>query len=102
MKIVFLVDSLHSIAAGSERQIYKLVEGLVASGHQVKLVLLRHTGFTRGNFDFPCPVECLEVSSIVSVSAAKKLLALKSRLKSESVDLVHAYFPDLCILKATD
>jgi|TARA_R100000027_G_scaffold53307_1_gene42173 glycosyltransferase involved in cell wall biosynthesis len=98
VKIVFLVDSLHSIAAGSERQIYKLVEGLVASGHQVKLVLLRHTGFTRGNFDFPCPVECLEVSSIVSVSAAKKLLALKSRLKSESVDLVHAYFPDSCLL----
>ncbi len=98
MKIVFLVDSLHSIAAGSERQIYKLVEGLVTSGHQIKLVLLRHTAFTREGFDFPCPVECLDVGSIVSLSAARNMLALKNKLKRESVELVHAYFPDSCLL----
>ncbi|WP_341936717.1 glycosyltransferase [Marinimicrobium sp. C2-29] len=98
MNIVFLVDSLHSIAAGSERQIYKLVEGLVSSNHQVKLVLLRHTAFTRGGFDFPCPVECVEVTRIASLSAARKMLALRKRLKGQSVDLVHAYFPDSCLL----
>lgn len=98
MNIVFLVDSLHSIAAGSERQIYKLVEGLVSSNHQVKLVLLRHTAFTRAGFDFPCPVECVEVTRIAGLSAAKKMLALRKRLKSQSVDLVHAYFPDSCLL----
>lgn len=98
MKVVFLVDSLHSIAAGSERQIFKLVEGLVSNGHQVRLFLLRHTTFTKGGFDFPCPVECLGVGSIARLSAAKRMLALKKTLTTESVDVVHAYFPDSCLL----
>lgn len=98
MKIALLADSLHSIAAGSERQIYKLAEGLVSAGHDVRLLLLRHTAFTRGNFVFPCSVEVLGVTKLVSWHAFKTLRSLRSRLIADGIEVVHAYFPDACLL----
>lgn len=98
MKIALLVDSLHSIAAGSERQIYKLAEGLVSAGHDVRLLLLRHTAFTQTNFTFPCPVTTLDIASLASWHAVKTMRALRRQLLQEQVDVVHAYFPDACLL----
>lgn len=98
MKIVLLIDSLHSIAAGSERQIFKLIEGLAATEHEVRLFVLRHTEFSRALVNFPCPIESLDIFSIVSIPAALKMHALRKRLLKESVDVIHAYFPDACLL----
>ena len=99
MKIVLLIDSLHSIAAGSERQIFKLVEGLVASGHQVRLVLLRHTAFTSSSvFTFPCEVISLDIASLLSWHAFSSLWKLRQQLSNEEVDVVHAYLPDACVV----
>lgn len=98
MKIALLVDSLHSIAAGSERQIFKLVEGLTASGHDVHLFLLRHTPFTQNNFEFPCPVTALNITSISSWNAVVTMRSLRQRLERDQVEVVHAYFPDACLL----
>lgn len=98
MRILFLIDSLHSIAAGSERQIYKLIDGLVAAGHQVSLILLRETEFTRQLKSFPCPWESLNIHSITTAHAFSTMLNLRKKIKREGVDVVHAYFPDACIL----
>lgn len=98
MNILFLVDSLHSIAAGSERQIYKLIDGLVAKGHEVNLKLLRQTDFTRQLTDFPCPLDALDIRSISSVNAIKTMVNLRQQIIKDQVDVVHAYFPDSCIL----
>lgn len=98
MNIVLLVDSLHSIAAGSERQIYKLAEGLSNAGHQLRLILLRHTEFTRSEFSFPCEVSALNITSIRNIKAVKTMRALSQQLREEHVDVVHAYFPDACLL----
>jgi L-malate glycosyltransferase len=98
VKIVLLIDSLHSIAAGSERQIYKLAEGLTSAGHNVRLILLRHSSFTSNPVDFPCAIECLNIHSIASVDAVKKMLALRKQLVSKKIDVIHAYFPDSCLL----
>jgi L-malate glycosyltransferase len=98
VKIVILIDSLHSIAAGSERQIYKLAEGLVGSGHTVTLVLLRSTPFSKTLAEFPCPVECLEINSISSVDAARKMWGFRKKIILAKTEIVHAYFPDACLL----
>jgi len=96
---VLFADSLHSIAAGSERQIFKLVEGLVASGHNVRLILLRHTNFTLSNaFTFPCEVISLDIASLLSWHACISLWKLRQQLLNEKVDIVHAYFPDACVV----
>lgn len=98
MNILFLVDSLHSIAAGSERQIYKLIDGLVAQGHNVSLKLLRHTDFTRQLTDFPCARDSLDIHSISSVNALRTMINLRKQIIQDQVDIIHAYFPDSCIL----
>lgn len=98
MKIILLIDSLHSIAAGSERQIYKLAEGLANAGHEVTLTLLRATTFSKGLDNFPCPIQCLDISSIASIDASKKMLAFRKKIHAEHIDVVHAYFPDACLL----
>lgn len=98
MKIVLLIDSLHSIAAGSERQIFKLIEGLAATEHEVRLIVLRHTEFSRTLVNFPCPIESLEIFSIVSISALNKMRTLRNQLINEKADVIHAYFPDACLL----
>jgi L-malate glycosyltransferase len=98
VNIVLLIDSLHSIAAGSERQIYKLAEGLTSTGHDVRVILLRHSSFTSNPVNFPCKIECIHVQSIASFDAVKKMLALRKQLISENVEVVHAYFPDSCLL----
>ncbi|MBE8716042.1 glycosyltransferase [Cellvibrio polysaccharolyticus] len=98
MKITILVDALHSIAAGSERQIFKLAEGLTAHKHDVELVLLRDTAFTRDGFDFPCAVRTLGISRIFSWNAIKTLMAFRQQLIQQGVQVVHAWFPDACIL----
>lgn len=98
MKILFLIDSLHSIAAGSERQIYKLIDGLVSAGHDVSLTLLRHTDFTRQLGSFLCPLNVLNIHSIVSMNALKKMAHLRQQVIRNRVDVIHAYFPDSCIL----
>ena len=97
-RIVFFIDSLHSIAAGSERQIYKLINGLVENGYEISLVLLRHTEFSRQLDDFPCSVSSLDISHVLAVSSIKKFYAFRKRLIFDEVDIVHAYFPDACII----
>jgi glycosyltransferase involved in cell wall biosynthesis len=99
LKIVLFADSLHSIAAGSERQIFKLAEGLVASGHDVRLFLLRHTAFTQSDaFSFPCPTSVLNITSLLSWSAVTTMRRFSKELQKENVAVVHAYFPDACLL----
>lgn len=98
MNIVLLVDSLHSIAAGSERQIYKLAEGLVAAKQHVEIVVLRHTDFTRSQPRLPCPLSSLEITSLSSWQALKKLRAFKRTLKNNHTDVLHAWFPDASLV----
>src|SRR5690606_21667657 len=93
-----LVDSLHSIAAGSERQIYKLAEGLVSAGHDLRLILLRHTQFTQSDLVFPCSVSSLGIGSIASWHAVKTMRALRAQLRREEINVVHPYFPDACLV----
>src|SRR5690606_22885416 len=98
VKIALLIDSLHSVAAGSERQIVKLAEGLASAGHDLRLILLRHTPFTARGFAFPCPVNSLQITSIASWHAIRTMRVLREQLVRENVEVVHAYFPDACLL----
>ena len=98
MKIALLVDSLHSVAAGSERQIFKLAEGLTQAGHQLHLHLLRHTPFTLALTSFPCPISSLDIDRIASLDALRRMAALRKQLINEGFSVVHAYSPDACLL----
>ena len=96
--VIILLDALHSVAAGSERQIYQLIKGLTDEQVPVKLVLLRHTPFSASLSNFPCPVECLNISKLLSIQCVRAMLAFRRRLKAEGCYCVHAWLPESCLL----
>ena len=98
MNIVIMADALHSVAAGSERQIYKLISGLCDQGHNVKLALLRHTAFTQDLTEFPCPIVCLNIRSVVSLQAFQALRNFRAQLISWKIQALHAWLPESCLL----
>lgn len=98
MRIYFVIDLYHGPSGGTERQLQLLVSGLVADGHDVRLFVLRQTGFTANGNTFPCPIECLDVGSMASLSTAAKMLAFRRRIKRDRPDAVHAFFNDAAVL----
>ena len=97
-KVILFVDSLHSFAAGSERQLFKLAEGLVLEGIDVSVILLRHTEFTKAKPVFPCDIQSLEIYTLASLSAMRTLLQFRKKIQDENVDLIHAFFPEASLL----
>lgn len=96
--IIILLDALHSISAGSERQIYQLIDGLVTKRVPVRLVLLRHTPFSRSLTSFPCSIECLDIASLLSLNCLKRMRKLRAELVKEGCVCVHAWLPESCLL----
>jgi L-malate glycosyltransferase len=98
MRIDYLADAYTGPAAGTEKQLMLLIRGMVDRGHDVRLFVLRHTPYTQSVEDFPCPIECLNVGSMASVEAVRRMVRFRSRLRRDSIDVVHAFFNDVAIL----
>lgn len=95
--ILFVIDYLHSITGGTERQLYLLVKGFVEKGVNVELVVLRHTSFTRSNNEFPCPITSIEMYKMFSFISISKLWGLRKKIVRDKVDVVHIFFNDSAI-----
>lgn len=98
MKVFYVIDSYDGPYAGTEKQLLLLIRGMQSLGHDTRLFVLRHTSYTRGPYDFPCPIELLDVQSIRSVASIRHLLGFRARLARERPDVVHAFFNDAAIL----
>lgn len=98
LKIFYLIDYYYGPSGGTERQLRALVEEMVGAGYDVRLFVLRHTEFTRRENDFPCPIECLNISRIGAVRTISRMLRFRSRVMKERIDVVHAFFNDSAIL----
>lgn len=98
LKICYLIDYLFSVNGGTERQLYLLITGMLSRGHRVELVVLRHTEFTRNLRDFPCPVHCAEIQSLLSAASLPRMVALRRRLLEGKFDVVHGFFNDTAML----
>ena len=98
MRIYFVIDCYFGPTGGTERQLQLLIRGLVALGHDVKLFVLRHSDFTEAESEFDCPIECLEIGSIASISSVGKMFAFRARLQKDRPEILHAFFNDSAIL----
>lgn len=98
MKIAYVIDSLDGIHGGSERQLYNLVCGMFAQGHQVTLYVLRHTEFTRHLAGFPCSVRSLDVHSVLRATSLGTLWRFRQELVATGVDIVHGFFNDVALI----
>lgn len=97
MKIAYVIDYLYSVNGGTERQLYILIEGMVSRGHTVDLYVFRDTEFTKNLLDFPCPVHCLNVESVLSPGGLIRLIQFRKRIIADNVDVLHGFFNDVAL-----
>lgn len=100
-KVFFLIDDYRGPNAGTERQIWLLIKGLLSEGIESRLFVLRHTEFTQRTQDFPCEIESLKINSIASRHALTRMRAFRKRIQRDNADVVHAFFNDSAILAPT-
>lgn len=97
MKIVYIIDCLHCINGGTERQLHKLIEGMTSRGHEVQLFVLKTTDFTQNAVNFPCPIISLNISSLLSFASLKKLWSFRLLMLCNHVSVVHGFFNDVAL-----
>ena len=68
--IVFLIDSYTGPWAGTERQLWYLIEDLDRRRFEPVLVALRHSDYSRNAPAWPCQFNVIGVTSLASLNGA--------------------------------
>lgn len=98
MKICYFIDEFEGPNAGTEGQLYSLIQRLVEKGHEVVLFVLRSTSYTDTVSDFPCQIVLLSIGSLVSFRTLFQLMELRREIRRIRPDVLHAYFNDSALL----
>ena len=97
-KIVFLIDSFTGPWAGTERQLWYLLQGIDRQRFEPHLFLLRHSEFSEYAKSWPCPVQVLGVGRLASFEGVKGFARLVKLLRSIDARILHAFFQDSSLL----
>ena len=97
-RIVFIIDSFAGPWAGTERQLWYLLQGIDRRRFEPHLILLRHSEFSLNAREWPCPVEVLGLGRLASLDGVRGLVRLVRLLRSLDVAIVHAFFQDASLL----
>lgn len=97
IKVLYIIDSFSSPYAGTEGQLYKLVQGLDRALFEPHLVLFNSSVFIEQK-GFPCGVSVLGCSKLSSFQTWWSLFKLLKRKKSEGFRLAHIFFNDASII----
>lgn len=71
---------------------------MVSRGHEVELYVFMHTEFTKSLSDFPCPIHCLSINSLLSPTKLLALWNFRKSLLTRNVDVVHGFFNDVALI----
>lgn len=96
-KLCVLMDRYDNPFAGTESQVLKLVQGLIARGWEIEFAVLRGTEFTRRGA-FPVAVRELGIGSLSRPASWRSMYAYGRDLKRRGFDLVQIFFNDASIL----
>jgi glycosyltransferase involved in cell wall biosynthesis len=98
LRVYYVIDYYNGPYAGTEKQLYLLIEEMAARGHDVRLFVFRHTPYTLRGDNFPCPIELCAISKMLSLHAIRQMRKLRRRVVRDKPDIVHAFFNDAAIL----
>jgi len=98
LKIAYVIDYFAGVNGGTERQLFTLIEGMSARGHDVALYVLRDTEFTKNLSDFVCPVFCMHVQNARAIKNISAWWRLRRSLVGQGVDVVHGFFNDTAMM----
>ncbi|WP_165419280.1 glycosyltransferase [Corallincola spongiicola] len=95
--IAYLIDTLVNPNAGTEGQFIKLVQGMVARGHSVKIYALRGSPYLASNV-LGVDVEVLNIHRMASPLTFWRLFLWALQLRREGVALVQTFFNDASVI----
>jgi glycosyltransferase involved in cell wall biosynthesis len=96
-RVLYVIDEYSTAAAGTERQLLQLVNGLDRSRYEPHLAVFRDTPFLRGGSVFRCPVHVLDIASLRTPAALVRLARLARLVARLDIELAHVFFNDASI-----
>lgn len=96
IKIAFVIDTIESPTAGTEKQLLLLIKHLDRSKFQPFLCALRNSEWLENEFDL-CPLFVAGIYSFKSMRGLRGVLSLSQFFKKEKFDIVQAHFRDSSI-----
>lgn len=93
IKIAYIIDTIATPAAGTEKQLLLLINEIDKSKFKPYLICLRNSEWLQNNY-FPFGVHILEVGSLLSLSFFRGLLKLRKLHQKENFDIVQTFFID--------
>ena len=96
-KIFYLIDHFKDPYAGTEGQLYALVQTLTSQNKPVEMGVFRNSDYIR-NGEFPCPVKVLDITKMFSLVTLFKLIQPGFYLRKNNFKLVHVFFNDASVI----
>lgn len=93
IKIAFIIDSIETPAAGTEKQLLMLINGLDKKKFKPWLFCLRDSEWLRNN-TLPFPVYVFNVGSLLSLNLFRGLLKFKKFHRKVNFDIIQTFFAD--------
>jgi glycosyltransferase involved in cell wall biosynthesis len=93
LRVAFLIDTIESPTAGTERQLLLLLEGLDRQAFEPRLCVLRASNWLDSEFRL-CPMHVLNISSLKSPVTWWRTVLFTLWLRKEGVDILQTHFTD--------
>ncbi len=97
-RIGYLIDSFVGPWAGTERQLWHLLEGLDRERFEPHLFLLRDCDYSVQAQDWPCPVDVLGLEKIASPGGVAGVLRLARLFRQKQISLAQGFFLDASLV----
>lgn len=97
IKILYLVDTITSIAAGSEGQLAQLINHLDREKFEPHLVALTPTNFLSNRY-FSCPIAVLNLPAVFSMTTPGRINRLADYIRDNQIHIVQTLFPGACVV----
>lgn len=93
IKIAYIIDTIETPAAGTEKQLLMLLNGLDKSKFKPYLICLRNSKWLQNN-DFPFELHILNVSSTLSLDFIRGILKFRRLHQNEKFNIIQTFFID--------
>ncbi len=97
MKILYIIDTYRNPYAGTEGQLYKLIDNMDRARYEPHLLLLNSSDYIKKN-GFPCDTSVVGYSKLSSPSTWYHLYRHLKAKRSEGFLLAHVFFNDPSII----
>ena len=97
IKLLFIIDFYKNPYAGTEGQLFKLIQDLDKDKFEATFVVFKDSEYLRTN-DFPIPVNVMDIQRLSSPLSWLKLFRFFVRKKRENYSLAHIFFNDASMI----